>query len=124
MGTGSFDQTHVPDRNRLLTTLEVHNGDEYFERNGIRRVDLIKIDVEGWEKNVLLGLRRTLERERPIVYFEASRGTLKGFGDLQGFRGCIPEFYKAQLLDFKGGKTTFSEFDATREGDVLLVPAA
>jgi FkbM family methyltransferase len=124
MGTASFDQTHATDRNRLLTTLEVHNGDEYFDSHGIGRVDLIKIDVEGWEKHVLLGLRRTLERERPIVYFEVSGVTLKSFGSLQGFRECVPGFYKAQLFEVKSGKARFSEFDATREGDVLLLPEA
>ena len=36
-----------------------------------KAVDLVKIDVEGFELGVLRGLQRTLERHRPIVLAEA-----------------------------------------------------
>jgi FkbM family methyltransferase len=52
--------------------------------------DLIKIDVEGFEQQVLEGARQTLRRLRPILYVEADRndkaadliGTIKGMGYL------------------------------------------
>ena len=34
------------------------------------RIDLIKIDVEGWELDVLKGADRTLARHRPLLYIE------------------------------------------------------
>jgi FkbM family methyltransferase len=37
--------------------------DEYIRKNKIERVDLIKIDVEGWEKNVLIGADNLLKSE-------------------------------------------------------------
>jgi FkbM family methyltransferase len=39
-------------------------------------IDLVKIDVEGFELNVLRGLRRTLERHQPIVLAEALSSTI------------------------------------------------
>ena len=39
------------------------------------RCDLIKIDAEGHEANVLKGAELTLQRARPVVYFEAKKTT-------------------------------------------------
>jgi hypothetical protein len=38
---------------------------------GEPRIDVIKIDVEGWELDVLRGATVTLERHRPLLYIEA-----------------------------------------------------
>lgn len=119
-GTGSFDKTHATDRNRLLGTLEVVNGDEYFAANGITSIDLMKIDAEGWEKFVLLGLRSTLERAKPTVFVEISKSTLKTLGGLDDFRRTVPDCYEAVYVDFTRKGVRYSRFDATRPGDVLL----
>ena len=39
------------------------------------RIDVIKIDVEGWELDVLRGAARTIEKHRPLIYVEASAAT-------------------------------------------------
>jgi FkbM family methyltransferase len=119
-GSGSFDETHSTDRNRLLGKLEIVNGDEYFEANGICNISLIKIDVEGWEKFVLLGLRGTLARLRPPVFLEVSESTLKTFGGLEEFRRCVPDCYEAQYVDFTRKGIVYSRFDASRPGNLLL----
>ena len=74
-GTGSFVATHARDRNQPSDPLPIVNGDRYLERNGIERLDLLKIDVEGWEWFVLLGLAKTIKRCRPVVLFEYSQST-------------------------------------------------
>jgi FkbM family methyltransferase len=43
----------------------------------VPRVDLLKIDVEGWELEVLAGADRSIARCRPLIYVEASE---KSFG--------------------------------------------
>lgn len=40
---------------------------------GLQRLDLLKVDVEGMEKDVLLGARETIARCRPILYVENDR---------------------------------------------------
>jgi protein O-GlcNAc transferase len=39
-----------------------------------RKVGLIKIDTEGFEKDVLRGARKTIRKNRPLVWVEVSKG--------------------------------------------------
>ena len=39
----------------------------------IKRVGLLKADVEGWERDVLLGSQKIIARDRPIIYVENDR---------------------------------------------------
>jgi FkbM family methyltransferase len=56
------DGARVPRVRVRATTLDAH-----VEASQIRRVDLVKIDVEGAEREVLAGAARTLEANREIV---------------------------------------------------------
>jgi FkbM family methyltransferase len=58
------------------TTLDAYLGDA-----GIERVDLIKIDVDGYEGKVLRGARRTLERDQPTLIVELCPYALEEQGD-------------------------------------------
>jgi FkbM family methyltransferase len=64
-----------------LTKLEIGEGSVHVSTGdevvGARRVDLIKIDVEGMELEVLSGLTRTIATQRPAIYVEASDQTFE-----------------------------------------------
>ena len=60
--------------------IDVRRGDDRPPAAGHRRIDLIKIDVEGAEVNVLRGARRTLRRWQPVVVFEHGVRTSKPYG--------------------------------------------
>jgi FkbM family methyltransferase len=44
-------------------------GDEFLQQNGINHVDIIKIDVEGWELDVLSGLAETISKAADLTLF-------------------------------------------------------
>ncbi len=69
-GTGSFIST---EHSRESIDLPIRNGDELLAENKIEKVDFIKIDTEGFEPFVLKGLKKTLEKSRPVVFFEWSQ---------------------------------------------------
>jgi len=50
--------------------VNIRIGDEIQEINNLTRLDLIKIDVEGFEFQVLNGLKKTIERHTPRIIFE------------------------------------------------------
>jgi FkbM family methyltransferase len=73
-------------------SVRVMTLDDVVEQRSSNRVDLVKIDVEGFESRVLAGSTRTLERFRPVCVIEfnpltlsvmASENPLRFLGDLQ-----------------------------------------
>ncbi len=98
-GTGSFLLSDR-DPSGAVTQLEVVIGDEYLVEQRIDRVDLMKIDVEGYEKNVLSGLAKTMERERPIVVLEVtvSKGQEELFKSQNELIAAFPAGYEFAVL--------------------------
>jgi FkbM family methyltransferase len=68
------EPVHPKLRGRLSTTsnARVDTLDAFVERQGIDRLDLIKIDVDGHEYPVLKGGAKTMERFRPTLLMEMS----------------------------------------------------
>lgn len=52
------------------TVIQTREGDEVLDELGISQISAIKIDVEGTELDVLLGLQKTLLSHRLPVIFE------------------------------------------------------
>jgi hypothetical protein len=68
-----------------LTTL-----DHYFEEQELRRVDLMKVDVEGAEVLVFLGGRQLLSgAEGPAIMFEFSRKMMGDFCDVPTLQSLL-----------------------------------
>lgn len=60
--------------------VEAVSLDDYVERRGLARVDLIMVDAEGAEMAVLRGAVRTLARFRPALLVEVNPVSLRRFG--------------------------------------------
>ena len=132
-GTGSFLATHEAQNNELVGQLQVVNGDAYIESLGLQRIDAVKIDVEGFEKNVLLGLQQTLAKYRPSVLMEFSPSTQETFADLQEFRSLLPADYEIVTVNphnkvlgvFSSSSYQLIDFDFNHPGsglNILLRP--
>lgn len=86
------------------------------------KVDFIKIDVEGFEKEVLLGAKKTLSVHHPIVYFELEQcfATERDFS-LSTFELFFREFnYTLRWINHSGtGSTLVSDIPSNY---VIAVP--
>ncbi|GJE55822.1 FkbM family methyltransferase [Methylobacterium thuringiense] len=60
--------------NLTLDAVEAMRLDDWLDVHPVRRLDLIKLDVEGSERRVLRGARRTLDWFRPILITEYNPG--------------------------------------------------
>jgi FkbM family methyltransferase len=58
--------------------------DDFVEEQQIRRIDLIKVDIEGAEHKFLLGARNTINRFRPVIAIELNPNALKVYGATVG----------------------------------------
>jgi len=68
------DSVHPKHRGRFVSTqgAVADTLDGFVERQGIGRINLIKMDVDGNELPVLQGGRRVLHEQRPIIVMEMS----------------------------------------------------
>lgn len=78
-GSNRILGSNVPMSNEL-TEVTVSTIDIFVESNSIQRVDLIKIDVEGFEMQVLKGAMNTLLSCRPKLFIELNDSSLKEQG--------------------------------------------
>lgn len=84
-GTGSFleDHTKAP----VVEKLQIRAGDGVFFGGAI---DLVKIDIEGYEANALQGLRRTLLDFHPAIVMEVTETSASLFAQKGGIKKVIP----------------------------------
>ena len=84
----NLDKSDVPSRTSVLKSKVSNNSsdqakiimtsiDEIVNDNNHSQIDLIKIDVEGYEYNVLRGGINTIQKYRPIIYLEFKESKLE-----------------------------------------------
>jgi FkbM family methyltransferase len=71
LGTGSF-LDGFGSEDAPVRVLRIVVGDEALASAGVERVHVIKLDVEGYERPALAGLRKTLEHSRPVIALEVT----------------------------------------------------
>jgi len=122
--------------------LRVVAGDEYFRtapNAPTVPVGLLKMDIEGYEEAALKGLRKTLERDRPLVIFEVTTahhqvgGTIGSFDQLKGLFPADYHFLMFATVQrhFLDGNYDVQEFApaaeqffrAEKQKDLIAVPA-
>ncbi|WP_343636886.1 FkbM family methyltransferase [Fluviicola sp.] len=67
--SGGFRMTSDTSNSIVVPVISL---DEFVSENQIPAIDFIKIDVEGFELEVLKGARQTIRRFRPVIVFEYS----------------------------------------------------
>jgi FkbM family methyltransferase len=122
-GTGSFVESHETHNNRALHKLRVEAADAYLAGAGVHEVDVIKIDVEGFERYVLSGMKMTLESARPVIFMEYSASTRKSLDSVTDLMCLLPDGYGIQKFNSSGNSYWLSEFDFDEtDVDIVLAP--
>jgi len=121
-GAGTFlpnGQIHVEDSVKLT----VRNGDLLCEERNFPRIDLLKVDVEGFEPFVFRGLANRIGRDRPVILTELTDASRDGFGSEAGFRAS---FYKsarfAEVTGRNGCEFKLRRFVYEASFEALIVP--
>ena len=125
LGTGSFraDVNATPS----VGVLSVRRGDDVFAASGLDRMDIVKIDVEGFELKVLSGLRETLARFRPVIVLELLPVVVREQGSADRMASTIADILGAgwRLLRLTGVESYRVE-DFAHDGNevvtAVLVP--
>jgi FkbM family methyltransferase len=111
----SFYHHPMGSSNELVVDVKVVSGDEYCKANNIDFIDFLKIDVEGFESNVLFGFQKMISEKRiKMIQFE--------YGDLVlDTRFLLKDFYNFfEKSGYKVGKIypgfiEFGDYDYKKE---------
>lgn len=87
---GRFSLSIIDDRNRgmnkivktqsgtnTINEIDVIRLDDFVNERGLKKIDVIKIDVEGFEMNVLKGAEAIIKKYQPILFIEIDDNHLK-----------------------------------------------
>jgi FkbM family methyltransferase len=107
LGTGSFVEGFKPE-NAPEGELEIQTGDDAFNKEQIKSVSVIKMDIEGYEKPALRGLQNTLLKHRPFIVFELTSDPKSpvSIKSLAEMTALFPEKYEFLVISEKSDPAT------------------
>lgn len=124
IGIGTFRADAAADADkRAFGPLPVVQGDGYFRRVGVSRIDLVKMDIEGFEVSALHGLQQTFRASRPVVVMEYSTETRDRLDGGDELARLLPPDYALFGLAGKPHNYRLDAFDPTRApATIVCVP--
>lgn len=104
----------------------IRHAGNYLVEIGVGRVDAVKIDVQGFEPEVLRGLSDILKRDRPMIWCEIAEGTLTKVATTNDLAKLVPfEFNAYQMVATRSLLQTVGLQERRGElpcGDYVLIP--
>ncbi|PKP72142.1 MAG: hypothetical protein CVT83_01445 [Alphaproteobacteria bacterium HGW-Alphaproteobacteria-5] len=113
-GTGRFVEGAIKTEGSVPAgRLPVRNGGRYLSERGIGRVDVIKMDIQGFEPEALAGLNQTIRRDLPLICIEISPDNIAKLKSFDGFKACLPDGYSfARLRVRKAGPFRWTKIES------------
>lgn len=102
-GTATVNKNLKKKNEKNKVKIKITTLDNFVKQNKIPKVDFIKIDVEGYEENVLLGAKETIKKWKPILSFSAYH--------LPTDKERLPKIVKSIRPDYKIKLNKFAEED-------------
>jgi FkbM family methyltransferase len=103
--------------------VQMRRGDSFLDSKGLPRIDILKLDVEGFEASVVRGMADRIRRDRPAILTEMSDESREGFGSQDAFAAV---FYEGALMNEIGGSQgrtyKFMSFNYASAREVLILP--
>jgi len=101
---------HIGDGDKIIQ-VDIMTLDSFSEENEIKKVDLLRMDVEGYERNIIEGSVNFLEKFKPIIMIEVHKMIIGNNG--------INEFLeKLQLMNYECEYFIPRVFDVPIIGDL------
>ncbi|MFU8848439.1 MAG: FkbM family methyltransferase [Opitutales bacterium] len=116
LGTGHVTSACTDDR--MDNQIEIFKGDSLLESSKYP-LHAVKIDVEGFEIDVLKGLRKSLQQWRPLIVSEVLTNAPS---HLNAFIEAIPKNYRFLRLNRVKRKAFYLTQWCHEEGDIVACP--
>lgn len=120
---GTFSIGHTSGTGKKKQKVKILRGDDIPEITALPKLDLIKIDVEGYESDVLSGLTETVTKHKPRIIFEYDeqywRTAGRDIAALHAFlSGLEYTFYQIESI----GLEYLPDFANFRSGNIFCLP--
>jgi FkbM family methyltransferase len=102
---------HQPGGEAFEQRVELTTLDGYFDSRGLKRLDFVKADIEGWETHMLRGAIKTIAACRPALFLEINEQSLARAGSTPadiwalleplGYRALMAPAFEA-VAEFSG----------------------
>ena len=124
LGTGSLlAEVNNPNNNESPISVQLRRGDDVLCELGISKPVVLKIDVEGAEKEVLESIPKFLSAVEPIVIMEISPVTRQAFGDDNGLKSLFGPGYDLFTVKRYRNRYKLAAFAFDRaNGNILALP--
>jgi len=125
-GANSGVGTFLPDEEERHATpikLQIKNGDSLLEQQGVGRVAVLKIDVEGFEAAVVRGLSCRIKHDQPVILTELSNESRRQFCSEEAFRQAFyPDAHFLAVTGGNGRNFKLRPFTYETDDEVLITP--
>lgn len=126
-GTGFFSEAF----GNNTIELDVRRGDDVLSEIRLEKLELIKMDVEGFEVSVIKGLVNHINKFRPIIFMEFTSEQKNNICSVTELKQLLPNNYniyliqerKVVLILFQSNQVKLREIsDLLIPGNLMLVP--
>ena len=120
------DGTTTPHGHELEEQIEVpiYRFEEYARQHSLTDINLMKVDVEGWEIHVLRGMGDMLEYDRPPIICEISPHIIEATGsNVNSFLDWLSD-HRYRSVDLVTGRdlSLWELFETRRQSNALFLP--
>jgi FkbM family methyltransferase len=122
-GTGTF-LPEEGESHQAPIPLEIRNGDAICEALQLPPIDILKVDVQGYEPLVFRGLQQRIRRDRPAILTEFSAASLHGYSSESEFRKSFWDGAIFAGVTGRSGRLAYKlvPFIYGRTEEVLILP--
>lgn len=110
-GTGGGSLVNHRNKNDGFT-VDIKTGDDLVDSECLLLPDIIKIDVEGYEKTVLQGMQKIIASNKPLIAIEIL------FISQEEISKVIPHGYRIRYIRESDGKL-FDDYETAQLGDCM-----
>jgi FkbM family methyltransferase len=104
------------------TEVQVTTVDDLLREQGLGKLDVLKIDVEGAEARLLRGVTSALKHHRPLITIELQEPSLRAMGSSVTEVLTLLEDHDYRLFGFSDRSGRPDRLEATDTGNIAAVP--
>jgi FkbM family methyltransferase len=119
-----FRNHHAHEVETSSDYLKIVRGDSLFAS---RSIDILKLDIEGYERYALEGLQTTMKNNRPTVFMELNKNKDGGFTSKEELLSLFPGEYQFLVFTYTLGNTCLIPFDfdfsSAAQSNLIAIPS-